>query len=705
MLKEEIFGKAVFVKPDENCVAPCFRGEFVPTEKENAEITVSGLGVFRLYINGQKVSDDIFAPATSNYHDYDCFCKKEFGEKMKSRIYCVKYDISPYLRDGRNTVCAVVGPAWYRRYSDSCVFCYKIKCGNDEFYSDSSVKWSDTPVTEYNFTCGEKQDYLKHDYNGKWLLPETDCSDWRNTVEAVLPETEYYIQKCANDKIIRSIECTKIFENDDYCVYDAGENITGWYVFKCPERGRKITVTVSEEKDENGDLHEKWIHHQSAEYICDGTDREYHLLFTWQGFRYIRIDKSAELLRVDVIHSDISVTADFKSENKVLNGIFENYIRTQLCNMHLAIPSDCPHIERRGYTGDGQLVCQDAMLTLDTKEFYLKWMEDIADSQDIISGHIQYTAPYVQSGGGPGGWGCAIAEVPYVFYKMFGDAEPFKKYFDNMLHYFDYLEAHSENGLIISDQPGEWCLGEWCAPHEKHGMRPEIPEPFVNGYFYVRTIDRMLEMCDIIGRGDEKEKLTALRKEKVDILVENYFDESTDDFAGNLNSANAFACDLGLGDERTLNNLVEAVRTKPLDTGIFGTEVVTKVLFSNGYFDEAVDFLSREKYPSFGYMLANGATTLWEEWKDPRSMSHPMFGSVVRYMFYYILGIRRAGECGFDNIIIEPKTNKITGSVSGYITTENGRISVSIDAENNTLKVEIPEGVNAEIIFDGKIIK
>lgn len=405
---------------------------------------------------------------------------------------------------------------------------------------------------------------------------------------------------------------------------------------------------------------------------------------------------------MDVIHSDIKVTADFKCDNRVLNGIFDSYIRTQLCNMHMGIPSDCPHLERRGYTGDGELVCRDAMLTLDTKDFYLKWMEDIADCQDKISGHVQYTAPYVESGGGPGGWGCAIAEVPYAFYKMFGDSELFKKYFDNILHYFDYLEAHSENGLVVSDQPGQWCLGDWCTPHQVHGAKPEIPEPFVNTYFYIRTLDRMLEMCELVGRGDEKEKLAAIRKEKAEILVKNYFDEKTGDFANNLNSANAFALDIGLGDERTLNNLVQAVRTKPLDTGIFGTDLVPKILFAKGYFDEAIDFLSREEYPSFGYMLKNGATTLWEEWDNPRSMSHPMFGSVVKYLFFHILGIRPSeGTAGFDDIIIEPKTNKVIGNTKGYITTPKGQISV--DVEDDKLKVHIPDGVKYEIRFNGKV--
>ncbi|MCQ2462070.1 MAG: glycoside hydrolase family 78 protein [Clostridia bacterium] len=703
MKHEELFGRAVFVAPSEVCVSPLFRGLFTAGGNEKTEITVCGLGVFRLFINGKKVSGDVFAPVTSFYHGYDgCYNAENFGEKMNSRVYCMKYDITDFVVPGVNTVCAAVGPMWYKMYSDKCVFCYKISCGEKEIFSDTGIKWSDSPVTEYNFTCGEKQDYTKHCYDGSWLAVDFDDSEWKNTAVYHMPQTEFYIQDCPNDRVIRLAKCEKLFENREYTVYDAGENITGRVVFNCPVRGKKITVTVGEMLNGN-DVDEKMSHYQSSEYICDGTDRDYKLLFTWQGFRYIKISAGAENVRCEVIHADIAVTSAFECENPVLNWIYNAYVRTQLCNIHMGIPSDCPHIERRGYTGDGQLVCESAMLTIDSKRLYLKWMEDIADSQDVNSGHIQYTAPYVRSGGGPGGWGCAIAEVPYVFYQMYGDEKPFAKYFDNMLHYFDYLEAHSENDLVVSDQPGEWCLGDWCAPHEVHGTRPEIPASFVNNYFYVRTIDRMLEMSEIIGRTDKNAFLSELRERKVNAINKNYFDSETGDYAENKNGANAFALDIGLGDEKTVASLVRSVREKGVDTGIFGTDLVPKMLMKYGYFDDAVTLLSGESYPSFGYMMKNGATTLWEEWKEPRSMSHPMFGSVVKVLFYDILGIKRTGA-GFDSIVIAPKTNGVTGNVSGFITTDRGRISVSVDRKSDTLTVGIPQGVNAAVEFDGKVI-
>ena len=698
MKHNEMFGKALWIKADETCVSPCFRGVFEVNNDEKTVITASGLGFFKLFINGKEVSDEELIPARSHYHHYDeCYNYKNFGEEMESRIYCMQYDITSLVKKGKNTVCAVVAMGWYKDYNDSCVFCYKIENGEDTYYSDESVKWFDSPITEYNLHYGEKHDYTKHDYDGKWMEADFDDSQLRNVVKAELPETEYYIQDCPADKVIRTLEPKKIFETDGFDLYDLGENITGWFVFKCEKRGEKVEVFVSEELDENKELPEKWAHNQTAEFICDGTDREYRMLFTWHGFRYIKISKNAELIRVDVVHSDVEVTSDFKCENEVLNWFRNAYIRTQLSNMHACIPSDCPHIERLGYTGDGQLTCEAVMLQLDSHDFYRKWIRDIADCQDKNSGHVQYTAPYHYCGGGPGGWGSAIAEVPYTYYLMFGESEPMKEYFDQMIHYLDYLEAHSENDLVVSDQPGYWCLGDWCAPSIECNDWPAIPAPFVNNYFYIKTINRLVELADKIGREADVQRLEKIKERKVKAIMDNFFDDKTGDFAENKNSANVFALDIGLGDERTLKTVVCAIENKPIDTGIFGTDLMVKILFENGYADLAIKMLSNDEYPSYGFMMKSGATTLWEQWQYPRSMSHPMFGSATKYLFYNILGIRqKKGSYAFEEVIIEPNVNDVTGDVSGFFTTVKGKFSLSTDRKNGKFTVEIPEGVIAE---------
>jgi len=163
MLKDEIFGKAVFIKPSEECVSPCFFGSFHASENVKTEIVICGLGFFKLFINGNAASDDYFAPVTSFYHRQEnCYATLNFGEEMNSRIYAVKYDISHLVHSGINDISVSVGIGWYGEFSKDCVLCYKITSGNDVTYSDTDIKWNTGPLTYYNIHLGEKQDYASN---------------------------------------------------------------------------------------------------------------------------------------------------------------------------------------------------------------------------------------------------------------------------------------------------------------------------------------------------------------------------------------------------------------------------------------------------------------------------------------------------------------------------------------------------------------
>ena len=694
MTQKELFGNAIWVQASESCVSPEFRAVFPASAGETAQITICGLGFFELYLNGQRVSDDLFVPVNSHYHAYDdCFCAREFGEEMASRVYALQYDLAPYLRDGENDLIAVVGPGWYFRYGD-CKLCFRIRFPDRDICSDASVLWRPSEVTGYKLTRGETHDY-------------TCTHPWRSAVPTELPATEYFLQDCPADRVIRSLVPQRIDETEDAYLYDLGENVTGWPILRCSGKDAVISVRAGEAYDaQTHSLPDFWAHDQVCTFRCDGTAREYHPRFTWCAGRYYAVSKQADFVRFDVIHSDVPCTSAFRSSSEMLDWLYNAFVRTQLCNMHAGIPSDCPHLERRGYTGDGELVCEAGMLLFDSRAFYRKWIRDISDCQDRKSGHVQYTAPYVQSGGGPGGWGCAIVEVPYTYYKVFGDPEPFRALFPQMLRYFDYLNAHSENDLVTSDQPGQWCLGEWCVPGQKQLDGIPLPNPLVNNYFFIKSLDRVLELCPLISQDAQIPALRALRDRKAQAIVDAYFDPQTGDFADNGNCANAFAVDLGLGDSRTLENLVRHVRRMDcVDTGIFGTDIVPRILFENGYADLAYRFLTFTKQPSFGYMRACGATTLWEEWMKPRSMSHPMFGAPVRYLFLYILGIRQSPDsCGFRKIIVEPAEIPALPFAEGALTTMRGKITVTVDRNACMLTADIPDGISAVCRLRGKEI-
>lgn len=384
-----------------------------------------------------------------------------------------------------------------------------------------------------------------------------------------------------------------------------------------------------------------------------------------------------------------------------------------LTNLHIGHPSDCPHIERRGYTGDGQLTCNAALSVLDARAFYEKWLRDIADGQDTISGHIQYTAPYVSSGGGPGGWGSAIVEVPYQLYLHYGDKKLLMEYYQNMRRYIDYLEEHSEFGLVTSDKEGEWCLGEWCGPNVLypdldiivHNQQSLIPAPFVNTYFMVKALEKMCDIAEIIGREEDtdeyKEKI-AYRKSAIKAA---YFNISDGNFIMNVQGANSFAVDLGLGDERTYANMVSYYQKLGyLDTGIFATDVVIRTLFEHGDAELAAKLLANDGRQGFGQWRKNGATTFLEYWdrNNSRSYNHHMFGAVTAYIFEYLLGIKQEkNTAGYTSLVIEPEAISSFGRMCGEMKTVAGTVSVSYRKENKKIKFEILIPKNTEAVFKG----
>lgn len=692
----------------------CMRGEFSSKAVKAAELYICGLGMYELKLNGRSVSDDLYGTLSTDFHSHDDeYCKSNFGEEHDHRICVSKYDVTEFI-EKENCIAVTLATGWYyckyKKWNSTInnygnpKLCFRlILTDNDgqitELCSDPTfIRWTKSNIVESYFFEGETHDYQSINIDN-WELCGYDDSKWSTPLETEAPISNYQLSDCPPDRIIRTIIPRLIGETEKEYIYDCGENITGTPVLK--QKGcspETLSFRVSE-RLENGDIEEYTNHNQTSAFLTDGREREYSLRFVWNGFRYIGASKNSTVVRVDVIHSDVAVNSSFGSDNETLNWLYKTFLRTQLDNMHCGIPSDCPQIEKRGYTGDGELVGEAAMLMLDAKSFYRKWINDIADCQDKLSGHVQYTAPYTHCGGGPGGWGSAIIEVPYMYYKTYGDSEPMRELFPNAFRYFDYLEAHSENELVVSDQPDQWCLGDWCTPEEI-----VIPAPYVNTYFYVKSINRMLEISKILGIEDKLSELSALAERKKQTIHKNYFDPATGDFCGGVQGANCFAIDIGLGDERTLSNLVEHYKNECwYDTGIFGTDILTRILFETGNSQTAFELLTSHGKYSFGRWMDDGCTTFPEYWTYKRSQNHPMFGAVTRYLFKYLLGIDQEELCGgYSKLIISPKLVKGLDRLSGSIETANGRVSVSIEQSDTgvRLDLEIPAGSSAKLLFN-----
>ncbi len=693
------------------CNAPYFRKVFHTKKPVNAKIAICGLGFYELYINGSKVNKEFFIPVTSDYHPRDTtnFLYPIAG-RFYHRTYYDIYNVEEYLLDGKNVIAIALGNGWYNQKErivegyqsfGEPKLTFRLELSGEKnrtVLSDETVRWHSSEVVFNNLFYGEKHD-LRLQLNG-WQLPDYDDSGWEKALAAFSHETEMCISDCPGDKVIRTLLPQKIYSDSNRSIYDAGENLSGWVVLKgLIKNGETVRIRHADLLTPEGELDFNSCggidQIQTTEYTGNGRVESIQPKFSWQAFRYFEMTGEFEgygdaPLLCAVVHSDIKQTSSFHCGNETLNWLYEAYIRTQLTNIHAGVPLETPDRERLGYTGDGHLGCHAAMLTLDVQKLYRKWIQDILDCQDKISGRVQHTAPFQGGGGGPAGWGAAIVEIPYQYYLHYHDLTVLNACFVPMLRWFDYLESRSKDGLVVCGEPGGWCLGEWNTPQEV-----SIPAPFVNTYFYIKSLLTAAEIAKLLDLPEDTTRLLKKAEQKKEALKDHFYHEDENSYCCGVQAADAFAADIGLADKEMLHALNRKYSLmNEFDTGIFGTDILIRVLFENGFAQTAFRLLTSNGRASYEKMRREGATTLLESWSDQReSRNHPMFGAVVRYLFTNLLGIN---YCGQKDVKIKPDFIDSLNYAEGKVTTVEGMIEVKYRKEGKKIKffVHNPDGMN-----------
>ncbi len=721
---EKLFGNACYIKASNNQIYPYFRKSFFVNEEiVKAELTVSVLGFGEIYCNGRKINKDLYITPYSQYNeqgldDVNEYFRKDayFDEEHGHSIYVSKYDVAHSIVLGANVIGFVVAGGWYqsgldkhnayRNYGDLAV-CFRLQLTTAsgktyDVVSDESCKSRKNFLTKGG-VFGEEQN--ENDEISNFSCSDYDDSRWDGVLLATAPNAEYRDEPYARQIIGKHVTPKLIKEGKNYKIYDVGINTTGYPIITTDACKNVVLECVySEERTEDNELDENHIYAQKSTFLTDGR-REHFIRFTWHGFRYFKVvtsepmDFSCE--KVAIVHADVKRTSTFICDEETVNWLHDAYINSQLTNYQCSVPTDCPQIERKGYTGDGQLLCELGMTLFNSQILYRKWLQDIADGQDKISGSVSYTAPiFVGCGGGPGGWGIAIVNVPYFYYKVYGDIEVLKEFYPKMLRYIDYLKAHSQNDLVVSAQPGAWNLGEW---HTRDKI--EISSVFVNSCFHCIALLRMQEICEILGNEQDISMLAARYEIVKKAIQKEFLDENTGDYCGNVQGANAFAIKAGIADAKTVKRLIDFYKQeKSFNVGIFGLDFVSSVLLENGEGDLFIEMLNADKEGCFLEWKKAGATTLYEDWKNARSHNHPMFGSVVKYFYQYILGIKQCEKSNsYQEIEISPlKFEKIT-KASGEIQTKKGRISVAFlrVGDKTEFHIELPDNIKATFNFNG----
>ena len=670
---------------DPSCSSPVFVKKIIAEDPKQSEIAISGLGFFELYVNGKRVSEDVLVPPASDYGKRDLSTLYyPIRDTFSHRVYYMRYSLADHLKRGENVLEVQLGGGYYCQ--DVCngegertygcpILAFSLTVDGKEYLSDESMTWRESTLVFGNLYTGETYDFRRKDMVEKSVMLVT-----RHLGELCESDTP-------PDRIVRKIRPTVVFRDGSRTVYDAGVNLSGVVSFtQRAAYGEKTVVNHAEMLDNSYCLLTASAGKilQSETYISDGNEHFCMPKFVFHGFRYFEVIGNAEDVWVHEIHTDMPLRVRFSSDNEVLNFLFRASVQSLYSNMHAGVVTDCPHREKLGYTGDGQLTADLALTILSSEKFYEKWMRDIADGQDPDSGHVQHTAPFEGGGGGPGGWGGAIVIVPYMIGLHHGRTDLLRKYYPNMQKYIAYMESRCEDGVVAREEEKGWCLGDWCTPE-----KVAIPEPFVNTYFLVKCLDYMSEIAEVLG--EDSAIWTEKSEEYKSNLKKHYYDAASHAYCGDIQGANVFAADIGLADDAMLCAIAEKYeRMGNFDTGIFGTDILIRVLFDHGFGDTAMKLLTSEKENSYGAWLRRGETSLCEYWCGRASHNHHMFGAPLRYVFSRVLGVDDSGRAP----VIAPAEISFPIELEAEMETKFGKIfvqrNVSENKESFVLRVSTP---------------
>ena len=682
---------------------------------ENARVYISGLGYYELYINGEKVGDHVLSPNQTNYDK-----RKEVNsylngrlKNMSTRILYETHNVKSYLKKGKNVVSVIIGNGWYfqterseylQLYYDTPRFISQFEMeysdgSKQTTTSDESWKNGSGPILDNNLHSGEIYD-ARMEVLG-WNKKGFDDRKWKNSKIVRSPEGKLHAQMSPPDRVVAKIKPVSIsVPKIGVYRYDFGTMFSGWVKLKMEgKKGSELKLTYFED---NGNTYG-----QSDSYIFKGEGIEvWEPRFTWHSFRYVEVTGSNLPLVIDnlegqVVHTDVQSAGTFKSSNKLFNRILSDFKKTQLDNMHGGVPTDCPHRERRGYTGDGQIAAQAAIYSLDMKSFYTKWLNDISDAQNKKNGYVPNTVPF-HSGGGGTPWGSAYVLIPWYMYLYYGDVEILEKHYEGMKHYVEYLSTTTDkDGLIVESN-----LGEWVPP-----TATQIPASFVSSAYYYYNLTLMKNISNILNKKSDAKTFAKIKEETKRSFNKRYYKVDESSYSIGWQGANVFPLAFGLvpkeNEENVFQSLVKNVEITAkghFDTGMMGTPYLLEVLTKYGRSDLAYTIMNRRDFPSFGYNIERGATTLWETWTGNESHSHPMFGSVTAWFFQCLGGMNPdPKDPGFKHSIIKPNIIEDLDFVNSNYASVYGEITSNWELKNGELKlsVTIPPNTTASVFVPG----
>ncbi len=686
---------------------------------KRARAFVCGLGYYELRIDGRKIGDRVLEPAQT---DYD-----------KTSYYST-YDVSDYVARAdpltgvrRIVVGIILGNGRHIRnygygYPKACaeVWVEYIDGTYDIVVSDAGWKVSHGPLQENGLYFGERYD-ARMEMSG-WDEIGFDDAGWESAivVEGVRPVSGLFppIRVVTTLRYVNHVATL-----NGVHIYDFGQNFAGWVRIRLKgPAGSEIQLRHGELLNEDGSLNIST--NQNAEatdvYVLSGNGVEtYEPRFAYHGFRYVEVtgtpvNPTIVSILGCVVHSDVQTVGQFACSHHLLNKIHQNVLWGQRSNL-MSIPTDCAQRdERQGWLGDAHLAAEESMFNFDMASFYEKFLGDIQLAQREDGSLPDTVPPYLgRLYPADPAWGAAYITIAWYLYQFYGDEAVLERHFDSMKDYISFLRANAE-GFIIKTL-GKY--GDWCPPGSIAPKRTPV-ELTSTWYFYHDTLT-LSRIARILNRPADQRELMTLAHDIKEAFNRGFLQEGeyavnrfapVDRSPGQTSNVLPLYLDMVPSDRKAqvLNRLLHSVVDEQdyhLDTGILGTRYLLDVLTDMGYADVAFKVATQETYPGWGYMVREGATTLWERWEKitgggMNSHNHIMLGSVDAWFYRVVAGISCI-EPGWAKIRFKPPVFSGLESAHASLETVRGKVSIAWqrDETHLTLDLVVPVGSVAQVFI------
>jgi alpha-L-rhamnosidase len=694
--------------------APLLRKSFSIEKKVKKAIAfVTGPGYFEFYVNGKKAGNDVLVPNVTNYSKRPLLGTMSINVEDNFAGYKVMYlayDVTSMLTRGRNVIGAILGNGFYNprmywcegygtpRFIGQLHITYTD--GTEEIIiSDETWKAAQSPILKNMVYYGETYDARLEQPD--WCSAALDDSGWEYAKIKKAPFGKLVAHTSPTDKVMEQLPPVRIskLDNGNYFV-DFDKEISGWIRLAnvSAPAGHRIDIAFNANQYSGDNT-----------YIFKGVGLEnYAPRFNWFVFSGVEIknwfgELKPENIVAEAVNTDVPESAEFETSNPLFNKINEIWKRSQKDNMHGGLASDCPHRERSGYTGDGQVSCVTVMHNFDAKAFYQKWITDMREAQNPETGYIPNGAPWQPGCGGGVAWGAAICIMPWEFYLHTGALDMLADNFDAMKGYIRYMQNWvGEDGIMFMKRTGndgkilKWYnLGEWVAP----GELP--PDDMVHTFYLWRCASITAKTAKALGKDEESKKYFEIAENTRKAFHTRFYDEKKGTYG--KAGGNIFALKMGVPANQ-YEKVVHALRQDigdnngHLDTGIFGTQFFFEVLAENGMNELAFEAMNKKEKPGYSHWIELGSTTTREQWNEDGSHNHPMFGGGLTWFYRKLAGMNVDPENpGYRHILFKPMPVGDIQWAKYYNQTPFGRAGIFWEkkGENLMVNITVPVGCNA----------